>query len=289
MMGKHGAKLGAPLHTLMCRGSCGAPAQSAPVSESVSSACSSVSVTTSFRSSDATLFISSDLVVARHKVLLRKVANRDLVGPDEDGVLRQGVKVSYPIYAAHVRHEKAKTLDSRAVSFACRLVQFNTDPDTGLRSELSLPDELDRADSGHVVVTPDFAACADLVVVGNSLCRRRIEGNGLRNVSKPAHLVGLQVGEDRICSVSYCRQHPIDSSPFRFSYSSCDSSNLSTAERSENSPGRALGSVLSTCSFSTGHGYDHHDPYLDVVELLDAVRRKSRRVIAQIGYWQLRF
>lgn len=42
-----------------------------------------------------------------------------------------------------------------------------------------------------------------------------------------------------------------DDLPGRASYSSFVSSNLSTAERSENSPGRALGSVLSTCFVSS--------------------------------------
>lgn len=144
-------------------------------------------------------FILLNLVVGGHQVLFREVADRDLVRTHEDGVLRRTGEVALAVHTeASAGLSKGRKLYSRSVSLARRLVKLDADPDSGLVAELSLANEAHGADSRHVVVAPDLAARADLVLVGDSLGRRRLEGNGSGGVGEAAKLVCLQVRKDGV-------------------------------------------------------------------------------------------
>ncbi len=68
--------------------------------------------------------------------------------------------------------------------------------------------------------------------------------------SESSKLISFQMGKDRICEGNDSQLYAVtdrrDRRPFLASYSSGVSSNLSTAERSVNSPGLAEGSMFST-------------------------------------------
>lgn len=173
-----------------------------------------------------------DLIIVGHQVLLGKVANGDLVGAHKDGMLGLGGKVASPLDAG----VSGAVVHPPSVPFARRLVELYANPNAPL-SNARFADEAHCA----ALIRPNLTSCPRNNVGWCGCGWRRCVGQVVRLVGILAQLVRLEV-----CTEGVWVSESSTAPPFFAAYSASVSSNFSTWDRSENSPGRALGSELTT-------------------------------------------